>query len=419
MDESMIMKRNIILLWINIIGLGACTQHTEIKEITPSYTQVNEYEAVLEYMKKAGYPMQDDDIPPLVDAAEIQDAPDDFYIIDLRPAAEYEIGHIAGARNMAKDSLMELIYSKAPKYQYIALVDNDGQHSTYIASLFRMLGFDNVKAMKWGMSAWNKKYAKEGWSKNVSQKYSGKLETSSNKKPENSAQKPSIQTGKSTVDEILKSRIHTLLSEEKTASFIEADEVYNHLNNYFIISYQAEEDYKNGHIPGTFHYKLKKSFIPESNLNSLPAEKTICMYCYSGPNTASTVAWLRLLGYDAKSILYGANGFMQGKITKKGLPWKGFDLAKDAYDYPMEKGEDPIITARKLAIKISDSLKNALLVKDSLLKDTALIMKIDSLKITAAPEVIDTLKNLNMPAKDSVKLKDSASKYKRGFIDEF
>ena len=45
------------------------------------------------------------------------------------------------------------------------------------------MGYGNVYAMRWGMSAWNTDYAKEGWLKGVSGKYEANLEKTVNERP--------------------------------------------------------------------------------------------------------------------------------------------------------------------------------------------------------------------------------------------
>ena len=63
------------------------------------------------------------------------------------------------------------------------MVSDDGQISAYTTCLLRLMGYGNVYSMRWGMSAWNEKYAKEGWLSGVSGKYEDKLETKVNERP--------------------------------------------------------------------------------------------------------------------------------------------------------------------------------------------------------------------------------------------
>jgi len=61
--------------------------------------------------------------------------------------------------------------------------------------------------------------------------------------------------------------------------------------------------------------------VPKADLKSnaklkyLPADKTIVMYCYTGQTFAQVTAYLQLLGYDVKSLLYGVNGFAYNALA--------------------------------------------------------------------------------------------------------
>jgi hypothetical protein len=49
----------------------------------------------------------------------------------------------------------------------------------------------------------------------------------------------------------------------------------------------------------------------------LPIDRPIAIYCYTGQNSAFVVAYLRLIGYDAKGLLYGTNSFMNGIMVEE------------------------------------------------------------------------------------------------------
>ena len=40
------------------------------------------------------------------------------------------------------------------------------------------------------------------------------------------------------------------------------------------------------------------------------------VYCYTGQNSAPVAAYLRILGYNAKSLKFGANGMIYDDMTK-------------------------------------------------------------------------------------------------------
>ena len=65
---------------------------------------------------------------------------------------------------------------------------------------------------------------------------------------------------------------------------------------------------------------------------SLPNEKIIVVYSNDAHSSAYLAAYLKLLGYDAKTLKYGASSFMNTKMLEFGA---GFD-EKMTKNYPFE-----------------------------------------------------------------------------------
>lgn len=99
-------------------------------------------------------------------------------------------------------------------------------------------------------------------------------------------------------------------------------------NNPMIIDLRAPEDFANGHIPGSVNIGAGKLFTAEE-LAKLPKDKAIVATCYSGQNSAQVTAALRLLGYDAYSLLYGTPS------------WGVNDKVKYAFS-PAQSGNYPV-----------------------------------------------------------------------------
>ena len=70
-----------------------------------------------------------------------------------------------------------------------------------------------------------------------------------------------------------------------------------------------------GHIIGATQYEPKTDIALDAALKTLPADETIVVYCYTGQTSANLVAYLRLVGYDAKSLKYGTNGMIYDQMT--------------------------------------------------------------------------------------------------------
>jgi len=205
--------------------------------------------------------------------------------------------------------------------------------------MFRMAGYGNIFGLKFGMASWNKNYA-DIWTKNISDKYSSKIETKVNNKIKKSTSFPEIKTGKISTYEILKARIEKEIISE---FLINADDIFQNSEKYYIINYWPEDIYLKGHIPGAVNYIPKTSLGIDQNLSSLPTNKPIVIYCFSG-NTASFVAaYLRVLGYDAYALSYGVNGFMRNSMKSIGIENHIFDPNSEVNNFPLTVGDKPSI----------------------------------------------------------------------------
>lgn len=101
-------------------------------------------------------------------------------------------------------------------------------------------------------------------------------------------------------------------------------------NDPMIIDLRGAEDYANGHIPGAVNVGAAKLFTAEE-LAKLPKDKAIVTACYSGQTSSQVTAGLRLMGYDAYSLLYGTSSW--GTNDKVKYPF----TAAQSGNYPVVK----------------------------------------------------------------------------------
>lgn len=73
-------------------------------------------------------------------------------------------------------------------------------------------------------------------------------------------------------------------------------------SKYLVIDLRNAEDYAKGHMKGAVNIPLAN--LPE-NLNKLPMDKTLMIYCYSGQTSALATVPLKVYGYKAVSISRG------------------------------------------------------------------------------------------------------------------
>lgn len=82
---------------------------------------------------------------------------------------------------------------------------------------------------------------------------------------------------------------------------------------YYILSIRRPSDHANGHIPMARNIAYGRGM--EKRLVTLPRDKKIVVYCYSGQTSSQTIAVLRLMGYEAYSMTGGMTAW-----TKAGYP---------------------------------------------------------------------------------------------------
>ncbi|NQV02629.1 MAG: hypothetical protein HQ542_08295 [Bacteroidia bacterium] len=203
-------------------------------------------------------------------------------------------------------------------YQKVVIVCYSGQSAGFAALLLRIAGFDKVFTMKWGMCSWNAAFA-TGWQNAIGNTYATQLvKTDTPKGPMGNM--PVLSTGKTTGQEILEARIAALLIEGYTPAKVDNKTLFDNLTNYYIVNYWPADQYANfGHVPGAAQYTPKASIKLAADLKTLPTNKTIVAYCYTGQTSSFLAAYLRLLGYDAKSLLYGVNGLAHDDMAAAGM----------------------------------------------------------------------------------------------------
>jgi rhodanese-related sulfurtransferase len=248
-------------------------------------------------------------------------------IVDLRSSKQYSEGHIKSAVNKKFEELPSYFETGIKPFEYdkIIIVSEDGQIACYTTCLLRLKGYGNVYAMRWGMSAWNNKFAQEGWLKGVSGKFEIKLENSVNERPA-ALTMPELKTGLSTGSEIGAARFRKLFEEGTGDVLITSDEVFGNPQKYYIINLERKDKYEDGHIPGSVRYKPEGTLGFTDEMASIPTGRPVVIYCGTGHNSGFATAYLRLLGYDAHTLKYGNNGFMHDKMIKQrtALSWLPF-----------------------------------------------------------------------------------------------
>lgn len=278
--------------------------------------------------------------PSLIKASIVyEELGENNLVIDLRAANQYSAGHIEGAVSKQFGELPDYFEKGIKPFEYdrIILVCDDGQLSSYTTSLLRMMGYGNVFAMRWGMGGWNNRYAGTGWMHGLSSKYEDRLEVSTNETPA-PAGMPVLGTGLKTGSEISDARFRKLFEQGTENIIITVDEVFADPSEFFVINLERKDKYDAGHIPGAVRYKSEATLGFPDMMATIPTDKITVVYCGTGHNSAFASAFLRLFGYDARTLKYGNNSFMYNKMTEERsiLSWLPFTL-EESNDFPVVK----------------------------------------------------------------------------------
>ena len=291
-------------------------------------SSVNESQVLIEYLESADSPLGKDfvntDMPTIMPASDVKTLNEtgQVYIIDIRSADDFNNGHIANAHNVAFADLLTHIESvDLTNYTKVAIVCYTGQTAGYGACILRLMGYDKVFSMKWGMCSWNADFAGK-WNSAIANgnAFASQFTTTATDKGV-AGELPTLNTGKETGQDILEARVSTLLADGFTPATVTNQTVFGNLSGYYIINYWPANHYADpGHIPGAVQYTPKESMKLSANLKQIPIGTPIALYCYTGQTSAFLTAYLRLIGYDAKSILFGTNAMIYDKMVSASMP---------------------------------------------------------------------------------------------------
>ncbi len=240
-------------------------------------------------------------------------AADKVTLIDIRSPADFADGHIDNAVNMAVADVRAYIDGLA-FYDEISIVGYTGQSASWLTCLLQLAGYKDVYAMKWGMSGWHSDFDK--WTSNTNSD-KATLFTADVTDKGAEGDLPELTTGFTIAAEIFEARYDAVLAEGFGAAAISQADVYANLDNYYIINYWPNAEYLDpGHIVGAMQYTPNADLALDAALKTLPTDKTIVVYAYTGQNSAKIAAYLRILGYDAKSLKFGTNAMIWSEMTK-------------------------------------------------------------------------------------------------------
>lgn len=227
----------------------------------------------------------------------------DYYVIDIRPAADFDAGHIKNAVNVSLANVLTEAPNAAGKP--ILVVCFSGQTAGRAVAALRLQGYE-AYVLKWGMSAWHEDFSGK-WDSNASDFVSANwVTTGAPTANQTFTTFPELSTGKTTGEEILDVQIAKMLANPTW--MVSKDVVLANPQNYFINNYWTQTVWDQlGHINGAYRINEELNL---AGLKYLDPDATILTYCYTGQTSSITNAWLEVLGYEAVSLGYGTNSII-------------------------------------------------------------------------------------------------------------
>lgn len=323
----MINRKTELLLLITLIISNGC-----LEDITPPpFTgELNKTAEMLVYFEEQGDYPNSNLAPALIEAQEVFDNIDNYLIIDLRTNDEYDAGHIKNAINISADSVLTFIQNNNDStLSKVIIVSKNGQSSAYFTCLLRLAGYDNIYTLNYGMASWNIDFA-DDWLDAVGDDPNVFTFTNDiyQKNGRTVLPNPPIDNPNASIEEIIQGRIKKIINEG-----------FNVTNSYctgllavgdsYLICYGKTELYGAplsgtlgglGHPEGAASYSDSPFFEFRSinYLQTIPNNSDIVIYGSNGQLSACMTAYLKILGYKVKAILFGANTLFYSRMITTG-----------------------------------------------------------------------------------------------------
>ncbi len=310
------MKKYIYIVFSFLIILPGCLKDN-INE--PVNILLEENAELLHYLEEQGDYINSGLAPSLIEATDVYDNLSNYLIIDIRTPEQFAEGHIAGSKNISNTVLLNyLLTTDLSNYSKIVLVSANGQSSSYYTCLLRIYGFDNVYSMNFGLAYWNIDFALD-WIQNIGTLSNiGDFNNINYPKPDFSKLPEINKSSGENISDFAKKRIETLI----TRGFVDKlDNLSQSSADMYFVCYGSLELYYfpgkdgPGHPAETRLYMENLDLRSVNSLQTIPVDKDILVYDYSGQYSAAVVAYLNILGYKSRTLLFGACQLFYGRMA--------------------------------------------------------------------------------------------------------
>lgn len=262
----------------------------------------------------------------------------DYYVLSVRNATHYAIGHIPGAANIYwKDIGDNTKLSILPNNKPILVYCYTGHTGGIATTALNAMGYDAVN-LKFGIMAWTQDAAVRVAQPFVEgvDSHNFATETTVNATGTYDLADPDYATSDAE-DDILLAAIDAYAGGTKAATTT-AQTLFDNINdgntsnNPVILSVRSATDYAIGHIPGAINIPWR-DVTETDNLKKLPTDKQIVVYCYTGHTAGVATTALNMLGYDAVNLKFGIMAWTQNATVRASTP---FSEAGAAHQFATE-----------------------------------------------------------------------------------
>ncbi len=249
------------------------------------------------------------------DFIELVKTGEEMTILDIRSAEDYGKGHVEGAVNMPWGPAIAEGLSSIPADKPVFVYCYTGQTAGQAVMTLNMAGFDA-------------RSVNLGWNLGISKVEGIDVSTST----EAATLTPGTTEIDAAVQEAITAYYEGLaaVSETKYKNYKVSEDDLKAMvdlkdDSILILSVRSAKDYAIGHIEGATNIPFAKGMA--NSFGTLPKDKTIVVYCYTGQTAGQVTADLRMMGYDAVSL----NGGM-GNAANAPMGWanKGFPVVSEA-----------------------------------------------------------------------------------------
>ncbi len=299
----------LLMAFIALMFVSACSKDDD--------NDLSKFETLINYMDANNMTITDLLSSWIISAdSTLQANMNDYYFMDLRGSdtnengiTDYDEGHVPGA---VLTSFGTLLADAEEADKPIIVVCYTGQSAGHAVMALRLSDHQDAKVLKWGMSGWNGYFDK--WTANCVQlDHENWLVAPGNIMASETFGMPNLEATGSNGTDILAERVAAML----TGGFkgIIGSDVLDAPEDYFINNYWAATDVEQyGNIETA--YRLNPLVL--ENLNP---DEIIVTYCWTGQTSSMITAYLTVLGYDAKSLKFGANSMIYDDLVSHN--WTG------------------------------------------------------------------------------------------------